>query len=793
MQFDAPSISEFINNTHLAKEGSLGCTSEIYSEPIELIPPFNNFTLNNNLDSPPPITPQIINKKLTMTYLRIWFSKSDSIKWFTESERFLRQMSMIKNIWSYEVVGNCEKLIHQFCVAKKDASAIKTIIETIRPSIVVTENEDVLNEFLIDNNIEGEILDFYPSPPFYRKFPILNNDTLTPYSNLYSFFKIISKDSIGGVQVLIQSVKNNNDWQNKIYRLLQLEKSLNKITNVSNIRGFDSINVNEGSRTQFLKADNNNVMFFFRHRFFLFTNQDSLKRLKLHLQFASNGLHHFGKQYLNIETNDFKKKEISVKKLIQNRETYSLGCIVTQSELATFCHFPTQEILSSNENFDVVSEYKVPVELINNGTMMGVCNYAGKKYPICLPDKYRNTHCEILGKIRQGKTTLISTMILNDIKAGHGVALIYPHEVDMINKILQLIPKKRMKDVIYINPAIKNYVLAYNHFDKSYEVNAGKLADDFTNNIRNMYSQHWGANMENIFRHLFYAINILPNSNFFDIPILLNVKCKEGDYLRKRLMEILKELDNPEPLRFWTQDLKKNQNDLKPILNKFSALLLNEDTARAFAYRGKPKFDLRLAMDERKIVIIFEPVGILGSAGDFDSTLYISDFYYAAMSRSESDITTPFYLYIDELHRYTTKDIGDILRECSKFGLCLTIANQQRNQLTSTIQNDMGNIGNFITLKTNYEDAKALEKQTAGQIKAEEFVSLDRYNFIAHIDGQTVRGNTVVQELKEENYMREILENNLKKYYVPESEISYRPEYNKEKTVLKAKRIYDTF
>lgn len=794
MAFDDFSISDYINNTLLVKEGTLGCTPDMFNEPIQIVPPFRNTTLNNNVEIPPPIIPSGIKQNTQKVILRIWFSMSDSKKWFDEAERFLRQMSMVDGLWSYEILGNSSQVIHQMCIPKNELQTVKSILESVRSSFTITiESREVLDNFFNNDKLNFELLDFYPSPPFYRSFPILNNETVTPFLNLYNFFQKIPESSIGGLQVLVQSANKNADWHNKIYRLIQLDKSVNKIVNTSNYSNFDSTNIPENSNRHFLKCDNNNKMFAFKHRCFIITDKKNFKTLKKMLEFASNGMHQYGKKYLTIQKEEILKRGISIKDLIKERISYSLGCIVTQSELATFCHFPTGETLSANKSIDTVSEYSIPAELINNGSMMGISKYAGKEYPICIPDKYRNTHCEILGKIRQGKTTLISTMILEDIKAGHGVGLIYPHEVDLINKLLQLIPKKRLKDVIFINPSMKDYVLAYNHFDKSYETNPGKLADDFTNNIRNMYPQHWGANMENIFRHLFYALNVLPNSNFFDIPLLLNTKNKQGDYLRKKLFEILNEIDNPEPVRFWTDDLKKNQNDLKPILNKFSALLLNEDTARVFAYRGKPKFDLRRAMDEQKIVIIFEPSGILGSAGDFDSTLYISDFYYAAMSRSDSDITTPFYLYIDELHRYTTKDIGDILRECSKFGLCLTIANQQRNQLTTTIQNDMGNIGNFITLKTNYEDAKTLERQTAGDIKAEDLVSLDRYNFIAHINGQTVRGNTVVPELSTENYMKEIIENNIKKYYVPESEISYSGNYDKVKTISKAKRIYDTF
>ena len=96
----------------------------------------------------------------------------------------------------------------------------------------------------------------------------------------------------------------------------------------------------------------------------------------------------------------------------------------------------------------------------------------GKKLKLCLsnhqgvsqevvqtPDD-RMKHTFILGQTGTGKSTLMESMILQDIDAGHGVAVIDPHG-DLVDPLLGKIPKERSRDVVY--------------FDFEKIMNAGKI------------------------------------------------------------------------------------------------------------------------------------------------------------------------------------------------------------------------------------------------------------------------------------------------------------------------------
>ena len=67
-----------------------------------------------------------------------------------------------------------------------------------------------------------------------------------------------------------------------------------------------------------------------------------------------------------------------------------------------------------------------------------------------IKEKDRFFHKYILGQTGTGKTTLLQTMILQDIYVGNGLCLIDPHG-DLVERVFQNIPPYRQKDLVYFN------------------------------------------------------------------------------------------------------------------------------------------------------------------------------------------------------------------------------------------------------------------------------------------------------------------------------------------------------
>jgi hypothetical protein len=74
----------------------------------------------------------------------------------------------------------------------------------------------------------------------------------------------------------------------------------------------------------------------------------------------------------------------------------------------------------------------------------------------------RRHHLYIIGKSGTGKTTLLHNLVMQDICMGHGVGVIDPHG-DLARDILDFIPRNRIEDVVYFNPADMEHPIGINH------------------------------------------------------------------------------------------------------------------------------------------------------------------------------------------------------------------------------------------------------------------------------------------------------------------------------------------
>lgn len=76
----------------------------------------------------------------------------------------------------------------------------------------------------------------------------------------------------------------------------------------------------------------------------------------------------------------------------------------------------------------------------------------------------RRRHMYVIGKSGTGKSTLLANMIINDLKHGHGIAVVDPHG-DLIETVLNYVPRHRINDVIVLDPADTNAVVKLNLFE----------------------------------------------------------------------------------------------------------------------------------------------------------------------------------------------------------------------------------------------------------------------------------------------------------------------------------------
>src|SRR5215475_14179689 len=89
-------------------------------------------------------------------------------------------------------------------------------------------------------------------------------------------------------------------------------------------------------------------------------------------------------------------------------------------------------------------------------TYFAQTNFRNERKEFGIKRADRRAHMYIIGKTGTGKSTLLETLIRQDIENGEGVALLDPHG-DLVEKVLGAVPEQRKHDLIFFNvPDWKN-------------------------------------------------------------------------------------------------------------------------------------------------------------------------------------------------------------------------------------------------------------------------------------------------------------------------------------------------
>ena len=126
--------------------------------------------------------------------------------------------------------------------------------------------------------------------------------------------------------------------------------------------------------------------------------------------------------------------------------------ILNTEELASLFHLPSSSTEIPKIKWLKSKEAVAPANLPKSGILIGETSFRGERKPVYLTEDDRRRHIYIIGQTGVGKSTLITNMVIDDIKNGKGVAIIDPHG-DLIEKILGAIPKERVDDVIVFDPS----------------------------------------------------------------------------------------------------------------------------------------------------------------------------------------------------------------------------------------------------------------------------------------------------------------------------------------------------
>jgi len=392
----------------------------------------------------------------------------------------------------------------------------------------------------------------------------------------------------------------------------------------------------------------------------------------------------------------------------------------------------------------------------------------------------------IIGKTGTGKSTLVENMVISDIRAGNGLALIDPHG-DLAEDVLNFVPKRRIDDVIYFNPADMEYPAAFNPLDRVHPDYHHLVTSGLISVFKKVWSEFWGPRLEHILRHSILTLLEYPDSTLLDIPRLLTDK----DF-REHVLSFVR---HQQVREFWFFEFDKYSSWLRseaisPILNKVGQFLTSAPL-RNIVGQKKNTFRFRKVMDEGKIFIANLAKGKIGEDNCcLLGAMLVTIIQLAAMSRANipENRRRSFYLYVDELHNFLTLSFADILSEARKYGLNLILSHQYIEQLDEKIRAAIfGNVGTIISFRIGTDDARYLAREFYPVFEETDLVNLANYHIYLKllIDGVASRAfsaTSLSPPERKRSYKDKVTETSRKRYARlrkdVEREILFRSSYS---------------
>ncbi len=442
-------------------------------------------------------------------------------------------------------------------------------------------------------------------------------------------------------------------------------------------------------------------------------------------------------------------------------------------ELSTIFHFP-HGIASSHQLKQARAGIApAPIEMGNEGVALGINSYRGKDTKIYFAPEDRMRHLYVIGQTGTGKTTIMKNMIAQDIAAGHGVCYIDPHGTD-IQDILSYIPKERIDDVIYFDPAYTARPMGLNmlEYDPKYPEQKTFVINELMNIFNKLFDMKTsgGPMFEQYFKNSAFLVMEHPESGSTLLEIGRVLADKEFRDMK------LSHCKNPIITQFWksaeqTTGDQSIANFVPYITSKFDNFISN-DIMRPVVLQEKSVFNFRDIMDNKKILLVNLSKGRLGDINaNLIGLLIVNKIQMAALSRVDmyGKKMEDFYLYIDEFQNVTTDSIESILSEARKYRLSLTVAHQYISQLEDNIKNAVfGNVGSMAIFRVGAEDAQFLESKFKPTFLAADIMKIENYNAYMSmlIKGQPTKpfnmtafpppkGNMeIVEKIKELSYLQ---------------------------------------
>jgi hypothetical protein len=333
------------------------------------------------------------------------------------------------------------------------------------------------------------------------------------------------------------------------------------------------------------------------------------------------------------------------------------------------------------------------------------------------PKERSQANTLIVGSIGFGKSKFLEYLMRQDLAARQPFCLIDFHG-SLYEKMKAWCAYNGYfdRDVVLIDPSGGQWVKGLSSLRKKPGLDVGVQSSGMVEAILRV----WGLQSPDAYPVIYKLTKI-----FFTVIIEKDIPLHQAFQLftnRTAFSDVVGQLSDPLIQALWNDFASLSQSEwsrqVTPTVNKLFRLVQSKAFQRFMCLESQ---DNNLELTFRDTILIN-----LATSGQLDSdaartlaALFINDLYQSAKRRDMKygNEPSPYFVYIDEWWLVPTPDIGRILAETRKYGLLLTLANQDLSQIKAAFGTEFAH--SILTLcqvqccfgGLNYSDASRLSKE----------------------------------------------------------------------------------
>lgn len=679
------------------------------------------------------------------------------------------------HVFTFEMTSYNQHIYFFVCIERKLKELIEGQIYAQYPFSEIEEVSDYVKPDVLERGLAGTELQLLRSDIIpLKSFKEFESDSL---AGIFSIMTKAEEDEQIWVQVFVKPVAD--DWKLNFIRSWKMK--LNNIKLYFRIKNYFKLKSAKAMREMEKeaykhKAEHHTYETAIRLAYIARTKEQAAQKLnvliKAYLQFNT------------IDLNGFKPaRVVRLGNFLKNYQDRlpPPGFYLSSLELASIYHFPHPEDVPHIVHV-LAKKSEPPRDLPREGvvsqdqvSVFGITNFHNQNFRFGLKRSDRCRHLYIVGKSGTGKSKLLELLIAADIQAGHGVGVLDPHG-DLVDSVMRYVPKERIEDIVYFNPADYDYPVAFNPLEQVPPELRVRVTIGFIDIFKKLFGNNWTNRLEHVLRYTTLALLDSPNTTVLSILKMLSDK----NYRQK----IVARIQDSVIKNFWVNEFaawseKFDNEAIMPILNKVGQFV---STSLIRNIVGQPinKINISNIMNDGQILLMRISKGNLGEENAaLIGAMVITKIQQAAMARTiiPEEERKDFYLYCDEFQYFATDSFAEILSEARKYHLNLTMAHQYMGQLSHLIRTTaFGNVGTIINFRVGAEDAAILENEYTPVFKVRDIINLGVREFYIKmsVDGElrdAFSGRTINIPTIKQDYTTKIISRSREKYATPRAEV----------------------